>query len=431
MNRTTDNNQGNFEVKTDIDLQNLIPISHKNLKDLETENSNLLIFPPKHKRHKDDIEKLPIFALNGNKLETNNFMGFVSFNETQLTISSRFYANNDDYFLHYMLQKVFNINVLDFKFSTENDNIWDIFLIYLFPFYLKKALNQGLYKEYQRQQYNNPNVKGLINIARHIKQNIPFMGNIAYDMREHTYDNRITQLIRHTIEYIKNHKIANGILNNHYEIKEAVSQITFATPTYERNQRLKTIIQNEKNVHHPFFTEYEFLRKICLKILNKQGLSFGQNQKDKVYGLVFDGAWLWEEYLNTILKKLNFIHPQNKTGKNPIYLFCGNRNVVYPDFYKPNVVLDAKYKHLENGINKTDLYQLISYLHILEAKNGGFIFPKEDENLIEDIGVLNGFGGTIKSYGVKIPLHVTNYLMFKEKMVETEKILIDAINLMK
>jgi hypothetical protein len=28
--------------------------------------------------------------------------------------------------------------------------------------------------------------------------------------------------------------------------------------------------------------------------------------------MVFDGAWLWEEYLFTILKRLDYIHPENK-----------------------------------------------------------------------------------------------------------------------
>ena len=36
---------------------------------------------------------------------------------------------------------------------------------------------------------------------------------------------------------------------------------------------------------------------------------------NKMYGILFDGAWLWEEYLATVLKKKGFEHPRNK-GKN-------------------------------------------------------------------------------------------------------------------
>lgn len=427
--RTTDNSS--FKVENDSDLLNFEAIANKNLMTLEEKNPNLLVFPPKNKRHKDEVEKLPLFTLQDTQLETNNFMGFISRNETQLTIASRFYPNGNDYFLHYMLHKVFKINIVDFDIATENEDIWDIFLIYLFPFYLKKALNQGLYKEYQRQQYNNPNVKGPINVARHIKQNMPFMGNIAYDMREHTYDNRMTQLIRHTIEFIKNHKIASSILSNSYEIREAVNQINFATPSYSKNQRSKIIVQNSKNVYHPFFTEYEFLRKICLKILSKQGLSFGQNQKDKVYGLVFDGAWLWEEYLNTFLKNEGFIHPENKTRKHPEYLFSGNREVIFPDFHKENIVLDAKYKRMENGVERPDLYQIISYMHVLKAQNGCFVYPKQDKNLPKCIGNLNGFGGKIETFGVEISSQATNFKTFIQRMSISEQVLIDNIRNLK
>ena len=81
-----------------------------------------------------------------------------------------------------------------------------------------------------------------------------------------------------------------------------------------------------------------------------------------VYGILFDGAWLWEEYLWTILNPLDFEHPSNKTGEGGIKLFDNFQNDddeiafskcyrrIYPDFYRKNqIILDAKYKHLENG----------------------------------------------------------------------------------
>ena len=76
-------------------------------------------------------------------------------------------------------------------------------LIFLFPFYLKEAMRKGSFKTYIRNQYNDDNVKGTIDIARHIKKNTPFTGNIAYSHREFSYDNYLMQLIRHTIEFIK------------------------------------------------------------------------------------------------------------------------------------------------------------------------------------------------------------------------------------
>ena len=82
----------------------------------------------------------------------------------------------------------------------------------MFPVYLKSALRKGVFKTYFRHEYNDSNVKGIIDIPRHISKNIPFVGNIAYSQREHTTDNYITELIRHTIEFIKRKSYGNLIL---------------------------------------------------------------------------------------------------------------------------------------------------------------------------------------------------------------------------
>ena len=101
--------------------------------------------------------------------------------------------------------------------------------------------------------------------------------------------------------------------------------------------------------------------KICLQILRHESLKYGQ-EKDKIYGILFDGAWLWEEYLNTIFvgHQLGITHAENKTGKNGIQLYDGGKKCYYPDFYKQtqgdltgdsSFVLDAKYKRL--GVSST------------------------------------------------------------------------------
>src|SRR5690606_28925213 len=120
--------------------------------------------------------------------------------------------------------------------------------------------------------------------------------------------------------HIKTHPFGSGVLSNDSEVRDIVSKFIFVTEkTFSKNSRPKIISANLKPVLHPYFTEYVALQKICLKILRHDKITFGK-EKDKVYGLLFDGAWLWEEYLNTVLKN-DFIHPENKTGKNRHYLF--------------------------------------------------------------------------------------------------------------
>ena len=422
---TTDNNCGNFQVP-DEHCENLLSIGNKDIRHLCEQNPDLLIFPQSLGKYHDDIEKSHIFLLQNNNLTTYNIMGFVGRNKTQLTISSRF-AKNDkhDYFLHYMLQKVFSINLLKFDQTPNKENVWD-FLLYLFPYYLKKAYSQGLYKAYKREEYNDANVKGAIDVARHIRTNIPFCGKIAYTTREHSHDNSVTQLVRHTIEHIKTHSFGSGILISDSETSDIVSKFCFVTQnTYNKNARQKIISANLRPVSHPYFTKYKMLQKICLRILQREKLTFG-TEKDRIYGLLFDGAWLWEEYLNKVFieHKLNFIHAENNIGKNPIYLFENHSYERFPDFYKNNIVLDAKYKKLDfKNVDRNDLHQIISYIYIQQAKLGGFVYPCNTKNTIEAIGFLNGYKGEVKKWGLQIPQEEKNFTDFQKKMKTNEQLL--------
>lgn len=426
--KTTDNSSVDVSAIADGHLDDLKKMSERPLCELDLEeHPNLLVFPQDFKTHGDDIGKERIFTIDGNLLKTGNIMGFVGYRNTRVRISSRFAQDDKDYFLHYMLQKVFAINLFDLKYDSDSESVFD-FLIYLFPTFLKHAMRQGLYKEYQTREYNNANIRGRIDVSRHIRQNIPFAGKVAYTTREYVSDNRITQLVRHTIEYIATHPFSGNILNNDDETKEAVGVINAATPTYNRNDRQKVVYQNLRPVTHPYFDEYRPLQRLCLQILRHEELKYGSDDK-QIYGILFDGAWLWEEYLNTILKGIGFEHPQNRTGKERKSLFTDNSGVCYPDFYSNTMVLDAKYKGYSDwgSIQNADLYQVISYMHILKLDHGGFIVPVSYSGNQPVAKMLNGYGGQMSIFGLQVDNHCSSYSCFVNKMEMEESSLKESI----
>ena len=339
-----------------------------------SQEESMFIFP-NDLQYSPDLEKdQKIFETVNQKIKTGNVIGFLGYGQERLTISSRFSDESNDHFLHYLLQKVLNINLtsLDVGLSQE-DRLYQ-FLIYLFPKYLQVALRKGLYKEYQRFSHNDSHVKGVIDVGNHLKRNVPFIGNIAYTTREFTYDNPLMQLIRHTIEYINNQKsIGQEVLDNLLTSRENVAEIVRVTPSYKLADRAKIIRGNQsKPLRHAYFHEYRKLQELCLMILNREKHGLGY-QEQKIHGILFDVSWLWEEYIYTLLPKV-FIHPRNKDKTDGISVFLNDKNhenrkrrdrKVYPDFYdrERKIVLDAKYKKLEDtekGINREDLFQLIS-----------------------------------------------------------------------
>ena len=104
-------------------------------------------------------------------------------------------------------------NVVDLESDANQDNWLFNFLLFLFPYYLKTAMRKGLFKKYIRYRYNNGNVKGTIDVARHIEKNTPFVGNVAYSQHEFSYDNCLMELVRHTIEFIKRKPYGKNFLS--------------------------------------------------------------------------------------------------------------------------------------------------------------------------------------------------------------------------
>ena len=406
----------------------------------------LLVFPHSFSELQDDIGDLSILTLReaqyaagvcvSVKACTGNLMGFVGLNETSVSIHSRFTHKKEngevdpsspDYLLYYMLQKVFSFNVFSLEHASSRDDKVLNFLLFLFPYMLKKAMSQGLYKEYKRYQHDDDRVKGAIDVTRFIRRDIPFRGNISYTTGEYSYDNTVTQLIRHTIEYIKHHPFGNAVLNNDFETTEYVRQIVEATPSYSMRERLRVLNANRRPKIHPYFTKYRELQLLCVHILRHESLKYGA-EKDRIHGVLFDGAWLWEEYLNTIVKNMGFKHPRNKLQLGGFRMFKAqnedeqisrNSRKLYPDFYKDNFILDAKYKHLNRGIGREDLYQVVTYMYCSTAGNGGYVYPDEGANAYSRFQ-LNGYQGYIHLFPVTVPQNSKNLNDFIQAMKHSE-----------
>ena len=448
----SDETISNDELK--VVREKLNPYSRKTLLELQEKNPNLIIFPQDIKNSKDKIHESYLYSLENEyeenpeetEITTSNLMGFFGIDNIEIHVHSRFDANKKDNFLHYMLSKVFFPNVVDLPHSTGTNGSLNL-LMFAFPALLNKALSQGIIKEYQTREYNNPNIRGTIDVQRHIRMNIPFNGNVAYKTREHSYDNFTTELIRHTIEFIKASEFGSAILESDEITKASVFAINQVTSNYTRNDRNYIISKNLNAKANPFYAEYIPLRQLCLQILRYEEISF-TGSSDGLYGILFDGAWLWEEYLATVLEDCGFTHPRNKDGFGAISIYSGNPR--YPDFYKGeqlekntgdeelkqkaeiNFVLDAKYKRLNGDetddisahFSRDDLHQLVTYMHILPAKNGGLIYPLERSSATtivksKDERELFGFGGKVSTFGVPIP-RAESYEEFCKIMKEIE-----------
>lgn len=405
-------------------------IADKTLEQLEREG--VFVFPEIVKDAEDITQDQMILQSVNDTYRSGNVMGFLGCGDERLIIQSRFSRDGEDYFFQYLLDRVLDFpNIVDLESDANQDNRLFNFLLFLFPFYLKTAMRKGLFKRYIRHEYNDGNVKGPIDIARHIGKNTPFTGNVAYSQREFSYDNSLMELVRHTIEFIKRKPYGNSLL---VKVKDEVKLVIDATPGYELYDR-KLIIEANKNnaVRHAFFREYLALQRLCLLILRHQKHQIGAGSK-QIYGILFDGAWLWEEYVNSLIED-TFYHPMNKGGKGAQRLFAGNVGLIYPDFISRDkntrIIADAKYKPIDN-IGNRDYLQVLAYMFRFDAKAGYYLYPEAEGS--DDLKLWMNRGSTyeanvvprddisVTKHGLKIPVKANDYsdFMLKMKLHEQE-----------
>lgn len=418
-----DNSQHKKDAFSDISALTE-KIADKTLDQLEREG--VFVFP----EYIDDAEDITrdqmILQSVNDSYRSGNLMGFIGCGNERLIIESRFSGEEDDFFFQYLLDRVLDFpNLVDLETDANQDNRLFNFLLFLFPYYLKTAMRKGLFKKYIRHNYNDGNVKGTINIARHIEKNTPFTGNVAYSQREFSYDNSLMELVRHTIEFIKRKPYGSKIL---IKVKDEVKLVIDATPGYEPYDRQKIIDQNKKNaVRHAYFREYLALQRLCLLILRHQKHQIGSGSK-KIYGILFDGAWLWEEYVHSLIEDI-FYHPMNKGGKGAQRLFEGNIGLIYPDFIsrdnEARIIADAKYKPIDN-IGNRDYLQVLAYMFRFDAKAGFYLYPEAEG--LDDLKLRMNQGSTYESnvmprddisitkHGLKIPTDAADYDGFVARM---------------
>lgn len=414
------------------------------------EECEVLVWPNSLNEGYDELKDQYIFRITEkdgktiDSLTTNNVVGFIGKGNTDIRIHSRFASSNDnDFFLYYMLEKVMAINSFSLSSSGKEPEVFD-FLLFFFPRLLKDALSQGMYKKYVYHEYNDANIRGVVDVNRHIRLNIPANGKIAYRTREFSYDNSVTQLIRHTIEFIRRKQFGKAVLHNDPDTEGCVQQIIQATPTFQPQQRQAIINENLRPVVHPYYTKYAALQNLCLRILRYEKLSYGNDSNNKIHGLLIDAAWLWEEYIGQVLLEDTDI--KHYTRKNSHYHLFRDKDEAFqkiiPDYYDGDrIVADAKYiplnrsRDLDADRAAPIYYKTIMYMYRFNTEKGFLFHPVAQgeavgqQVLIDTYDIEGREGCKLHKVGMVVPeISDDDYVIFKnEKMKEEENEFVKSI----
>lgn len=416
-----------------------------------SESERVFAFPPSSAIAAEAGDEEMVLWGSPESLKTGNLMGFFGCDGEELIIGSRFTSDDEgDWFLHRMLGKVLGFSAVDMKLGIDSESQRYALLELLFPEYFRRALLKGPYKTYVRRSFNDSHVRGQIDVPRFIREDRPFSGRIAYNTREYTENNDVMHLVRHAIEAISRggtsaRSHVASMLAKDRELCQLAETVRNATPDYHPKSRAKVLAANVKSpLRSRYHRAYMDLQRLCVALLMGREVS-PRGEKGKVHGMLFDGAWLWEEYLNCLFDEagLCVAHPKNREKRGGHHLFQTEKSLaglIYPDFVAEGisgrVIMDAKYKRV-TGVRGSDYHQLLSYMFRFESSRGFFLYPEAGHEEPKEYMLLSGIhqsekprkdpGVVVVKLGLPIPQGCRSEEEFSELMRQAESGLVKNV----
>lgn len=332
--------------------------------------------------------------------------------EVKVFIHSRFDNENCD-FTNYLLGKVYNTDARIFKdMETEvgQERALDLMLYMQMISLLEAANKKGQFRAYKEYERNDDKIKGTIDIARHIKSNPLFNGKISYRYRQYTVDNDINKIILTACKFMENRhrEFASKYLKQHKTAKGVIEGWSYVMEPASRKEATDLIRKTKKKIANPIYKAWEEVLKIAIHLLKRMGVHIAGENEFRIKGMLINIADMWEKYIELVLAENNNndekieVRARSNKCSEKIFKNTGKlRQSIEPDviLIKPNedkAVLDCKYKkswsksierRLKENEEQKDLYlrddifQVLSYMKILDTKKGGIICPIKESDL--------------------------------------------------
>ena len=395
----------------------------------------------------------------GNKGEywTQQYIGLLQITsdgtKEEVFIRSRFDVNESCEFSKYMLNKALGLkaNILQkVEPSVGRGEILDLILAIIFTMQIARAYRKGIYRRYRTYENNDSKLKGRIDVARHIRLNPIFNGNIAYSSREYTADNDMNRMI--LTAYTSLQKRQPGRMRElekkYAPVKDFISQLKNIMQPASRQEARKLVQKERKKITHAVYSDWESVRKTAILILKYMGIA-PEDDGTNVNGILINMNYIWERYLVQIVKEkienkyqiegkksFGIFFPNDQSNESPreLKLQPGELklqpDLVISDKDEPLLIIDAKYKNEWENVasdklgkpDREDCFQIMSYMYRAKCKFGGifcpqtkvrdesdngkmslkeyFIFEKRDEKAIVTLFSLqiNGVQGSSKEF---------------------------------
>ena len=341
---------------------------------------------------------VPYYSLTNNGVKFNEFVGVIQVGNIVIEVLPKADKTTDgdaktkNYWQEILVKMLSAVGLFDIQSTSDSslklksNSILDLYFA-LFIKEVEYLLHSGLAKQYRKKEGNVTALKGSIQFAKHIQQNLTHQER--FYVRHTTYDveHKLHFILYKTLRLLKqintNTELHSriGVLLLHFpempDIK--VTEATFDTLVFNRKtQPYKKAIG---------------IAKLLLLEYHPDVITGRHN----VLALMFDMNVLWEKFVFVSLRKhhidssvINSISKQTdkhfwKPKSGPISSM--KPDIVINQNIDNCVVLDTKWKNLNGGNpSAEDLRQMYVYHEYFSSKRVALIYPSSDEKTIINRG---------------------------------------------
>ena len=314
------------------------------------------------------------------QLTSQGWVGFVPLSDKRgISLQPKVPLNN----LFRMLEYAYDIasfKLLDRLYDCESiRDFYDTLAVILSKRLLVRA-REGLYKTYQDEYESIGFVRGRIDIATFSRTAVKSLIPCSYE--DHTIDNIDNQIVACTLHTI----LRSGICS-----ERSIPILRKAERVLRNSVSLKSFFGNQcvNRCYNRLNKDYEVLHKLCRFFLDNTGPT--QNYGDRaMVPFLIDMAQLFELFVARWLKKnldsryILKTHESLHIGEKGAMRMNMDLVIFERASGKPLCVLDTKYK-AHSTVSRQDYNQVVAYGDALHCNNAMLIYPKELENLFDEM----------------------------------------------
>lgn len=322
----------------------------------------------------------PFFKLLRNGVQFTEHVGVLQIGKTTIEVLPKADKQGETKWRGILIDMIRTVWGFDVKstgsssLNLKSNSILDLYFE-LFVSEVEYLLHRGLIKKYRRKEGNQTALKGSLQFAKHISQNLVHKERFYVKYTEYSNEHVLHEILFKTLKLISQ-------LNTNIALKGRIGNLLLSFPEMKdlrvTEATFSKIIIDRKNKH--YHTALEISKLILLNY--HPDLSKGRNN---VLALMFDMNNLWEQFiLVTLRRHLKSHQVLSQISKHFWKPESGYSSKMRPDIIlkckgsAKSYVLDTKWKNL-NGYNPSpeDLRQMYVYHKFCQAEKVALVYPSD------------------------------------------------------